>query len=142
VSEEIAAEMSHIRRQCGFRSWDEFYRALVQKWNERRPSSSLSDALKSPPPLNEVLQNLKADIGKLRGFTEAQEEAIQALIQEQTQTNELVRRFNMLLAITLEIDPRELDGPVALPASRMGVSAVASSSRKNDVLNKVRRMRA
>ncbi len=130
----MVAELGMVRRESGLRSWDAFFRAILQKWNSPSTPAPSAQGAKWIKPLQESIRDVRSDVAAMRGQVAAGDEAIRSLFHEQTQTNELVRRFNTLLAIALEIDPKELDAPGAW-------SAVMESARKDDVLNKIRRIR-
>ena len=135
VSEEIAAELNMLRRENGQKSWDEFFQAIIRKLKTDSSVTPLAEPGEWVKFKEELTQAIKSQFALFHGLMEAREEAVQVLCHEQTQTNELVRRFNTLLAITLEIDPKQLDEPGAW-------SSVMETTPKDDVLNKVRRMRA
>ncbi len=135
MSEQIAAELSCLRRESGCHGWDEFFRTMIRKSKHVSSPSPSIPPLEWLKPLLESNQDVRSELAAIRGQLGAMEGAIKSLFHQETQTNELVRRFNTLLAVALEFDPKELDEPSAW-------SVVIDTIPKDDVLNKVRRTRA
>jgi hypothetical protein len=133
VSEQVAAELAHARREVGCRSWDEFFPALLRKWYENSDSSSrnVESSATKLKELQQSIDRLPPQIKAIHGIVESQGETVESILHEKAQISELIRRFNALLSLALGIDLQILD--------QTGVSATpAIDSRRERLLRKIR----
>jgi hypothetical protein len=130
LSEGTAAELNHSRRKSAHSSWDEFFVAMLAKWNgtEFQPKSHLEAQYTA---VTQELQKLTATLIKIQTGMEIQGEFIQSIEQGQEQICDLMRKINLLLALALEVS--DTDQPEAISEQPK------TPSVRNDIINKIRR---
>ncbi len=62
ISEELAAELAHERRQSNFRSWEEFHRDLLRRWRENPDASPSKELLKEIEAIVESVVSRVAEV--------------------------------------------------------------------------------
>ena len=108
LSEPIHAELAYHFRRGGHRSWDEFFTALLARWNNQpRP-------VPMPAP-EKMFQTLQADFNHSRILMEDQIESFHEFETHQNELISLIQRLNGMLELVLT--PAE--EPPARPLSPM-----------------------
>ena len=110
ISTEVASELVRVRRQSVYQSWDDFYRALLRKWQEMPMPLSEPRPMKDDP-VAAKLERLEAKLATLLTFAESQSQKREADQTGQERMAEVVRRIHDLLALALHASesPDEVD---------------------------------
>ncbi|MDD2709101.1 MAG: hypothetical protein PHV34_14035 [Verrucomicrobiae bacterium] len=103
VSEKTAAKLAHFCREGGFRSWDDFFNALLDHWDYVFKEANTKSFEQAAQPLKEDLQKLLAQTGYFRLLMEGQVEALHTLHLSHEQLYALVNRLNGFLEMAFEL---------------------------------------
>ncbi len=134
VSEEVAGELALTRRQTGFKSWDEFYRALLQKWNERSDFELRSEFFTHLESIDQKLEQPSPPIIKIMSLLEKQELVLQSILDGQVFISELIQRFNSFLSVAAGINPDSLQD------QNKNVQPATPLTQREKILRKIGRM--
>jgi hypothetical protein len=103
VTEKTAAKLAHFRREGGFRSWDDFFNALLNRWEDASREPEVQSFEQVIQPIKADLQTLASQTGHFRLLMDGQVEALHALHLGQEQLYAIVNRLNGFLQMAFEL---------------------------------------
>jgi hypothetical protein len=126
VSENVRDQLEFLRGNGGFRSWDEFFTALISRWEEKRGIPSQEEPLfgfkKVELKLDELRKVLETKNDNLQRCSEASSENIQTIIESQEHSIDLlikIQAFMSLVASLSEADFSRTERTYINPAQEM-----------------------
>jgi hypothetical protein len=131
VSEPVAAELAHARRQFSNANWNDFFISMLRKWKETPDSESQFESKSQVKPVHQIFEKLELRLKELEEFLENQEELLQSVERGQEQIHELIQRMNLVLSLALEVSGGEESKAAQAPATL-----------RQSVIQKIRRHRA
>lgn len=103
VTEKTAAKLAHFCREGGFRSWDDFFNALIDRWDHVACEPEVKSLEQAIQPVKEDVQRLLSQTGHFRLLMDGQVEALHALHLGQEQLYAVVSRLNGFLQLAFEL---------------------------------------
>jgi hypothetical protein len=117
ISEDVAAELAYDRRQGAFKSWDDYYRALISKWRETPESLPFRDLVVAKITAMEAqLKVTSVQVQEFAGRMESFEDIISGLELGQEQMLTVAKRIHLLLDLAFHLE--EKDSSTETPANQ------------------------
>ncbi|MDD2709241.1 MAG: hypothetical protein PHV34_14740 [Verrucomicrobiae bacterium] len=103
VTEKTAATLAHFCREGGFRSWDDFFNALLDHWDYVFKEPDIKSFEQVVQPIKEDLQKILVQTGHFRLLMEGQVEALHTLHLSHEQLYAVVNRLSGFLQLAFEL---------------------------------------
>lgn len=129
LSEEFAAELNHVFRKSGCRSWDQFFGGLLARKNNDSKNDAQTVIQQKITSIENTIEKLVDQTAHFNLLLEGQIEALHNLNLSQEQLIALVNRLNGFLELAFELAGEKL---TTVPQADHGESS------DDDVIDKIR----